>query len=987
MVLEVFNRSGNLISVHRTRKALSEAFAKTNISGFSKNTLKKNLIGTNSFTKGGLTIRESKNVKAEKLSKKAFDVDIDIKPIARKNKQVISVEFDVFSPYNQSGSLARDVSAVVLYVQEALSKNKVNPQRKVFQISMELQYPTGRIQWVGTPFVSYNELFDAYKKLHRRIYTSYNDSPVVLNLTISFYKKSNLSKQLVLKSLNQEMLRDYYEDMMKDDDTSLKLMEFRDIWNIGCVNTTVNCFSKAVYHAYLKTTDSKLVSEKLNLFYKRMKHYSSELREVERMGLTFSGYLKIKINIYNEQLDLELTYGEEFEETINILVIHCHAFYLLPNDKKIDRKLFQKSFIEQKLIQPTFYKQDYAVVFGTLDFETYNDNGETLPFALGYKVKKYNSFFGDDVIESFISDLSKLKFDQKTRIIMYAHNGGKFDNLMILQNCVKNGRSIMNPIRSEGRLISFTINLFKGHSVQFRDSICLLNGKLDNLLDDFDTKARKLDMDHSIVNKDNYKTSKIKNMYDQYLKNDVEGLLEVIKKTKGIMKKQYNLDLSTCVTASSFAKKYVMKNLNFKKYPVYSVSSNIEQRLREHFIGGRCESFLKGVHKGKFYYYDFTSMYAWVMQNYEYGYDRYKIKKPVYQNKFNRNWFGLVRCQVRSINKDKLPLFGKRDIKTTFEHLDEWTELYLSTEEIKYAIDNDLGYEYKFLEVYHYDKKDNYFKRVAEKIYKNKIQAEQNNNQSERKLAKTILCSIFGFWGTNTTREVMEIKEFPNLLKREFEHEKQLTTGKMMEFEDIKEDEDGKITSIIRRNQRINTPSNIIIAMMTTSYARLELYKLMKNINDQGGKIYYADTDSIITDICIEDNKTLSDLYKTGIKGDQLELGDLTNESGNRSGHFNRLVVLDQKRYCLKSTDNNILKFAGVNVNETYTNKKIDNKNKKIIYTGINKEGTKKMSVKDYELVSKGYSLQVDSFNFESDISDLKNEQSILRYVERSKTF
>lgn len=40
---------------------------------------------------------------------------------------------------------------------------------------------------------------------------------------------------------------------------------------------------------------------------------------------------------------------------------------------------------------------------------------------------------------------------------------------------------------------------------------------------------------------------------------------------------------------------------------------------------------------------------------------------------------------------------------------------------------------------------------------------------------------------------------------------------------------------------------SIPVAAAVTSYARMQLYAIMKAITDRGEKIYYSDTDSVIT--------------------------------------------------------------------------------------------------------------------------------------------
>jgi DNA polymerase elongation subunit (family B) len=69
---------------------------------------------------------------------------------------------------------------------------------------------------------------------------------------------------------------------------------------------------------------------------------------------------------------------------------------------------------------------------------------------------------------------------------------------------------------------------------------------------------------------------------------------------------------------------------------------------------------------------------------------------------------------------------------------------------------------------------------------------------------------------------------------------------------------------------------SIAIASAVTSLARMELYSVMKSIQDKGLKIMYSDTDSIITDCNIRKFPDLMQRFMWDGCGN--ELGALKNE-------------------------------------------------------------------------------------------------------------
>jgi hypothetical protein len=55
--------------------------------------------------------------------------------------------------------------------------------------------------------------------------------------------------------------------------------------------------------------------------------------------------------------------------------------------------------------------------------------------------------------------------------------------------------------------------------------------------------------------------------------------------------------------------------------------------------------------------------------------------------------------------------------------------------------------------------------------------------------------------------------------------------------------------------------NNIIIGFFITAQGRTQLYETMADIEEAGGTVYYTDTDSIITNININDNEKLKLKY------------------------------------------------------------------------------------------------------------------------------
>jgi len=89
-----------------------------------------------------------------------------------------------------------------------------------------------------------------------------------------------------------------------------------------------------------------------------------------------------------------------------------------------------------------------------------------------------------------------------------------------------------------------------------------------------------------------------------------------------------------------------------------------------------------------------------------------------------------------------------------------------------------------------------------------------------------------------------------------------------------------------REVQALNVTS-IPISAAVTAYGRIHITKIKLDILKSGGKIYYSDTDSIVTDICLPNNMV-----------DPTSLGKLKLEH-----MVNKGVFISGKTYCI--IDNN----------------------------------------------------------------------------------
>jgi hypothetical protein len=163
---------------------------------------------------------------------------------------------------------------------------------------------------------------------------------------------------------------------------------------------------------------------------------------------------------------------------------------------------------------------------------------------------------------------------------------------------------------------------------------------LNDILNSFNTTVQKGYFPYSFVNKDNLKyigDKPSKNFYNNisdleyskisdnnwdlksetlnYLKSDIEGLLEVIIKFRDNIYNKYSLNIHKFKTLPSLAmfvygSSYIPNNL---KPDLTIVKGELERELREAYFGGNVDVFINLITNG--YHYDINYQYSKAMIN------------------------------------------------------------------------------------------------------------------------------------------------------------------------------------------------------------------------------------------------------------------------------------------------------------------------------------------------------------------------------------
>lgn len=419
---------------------------------------------------------------------------------------------------------------------------------------------------------------------------------------------------------------------------------------------------------------------------------------------------------------------------------------------------------------------------------------------------------------------------------IYFHNGGRYDFLFLIEKLLD--RYKLEFVNAQSSFIAIKITEL---NIDIVDSYKLLPAGLEKLIDFYNIVYKKIPIDFS--KKLTTKNKRLK----EHLRNDCMALYDVLSEVIA----QYG-ELKYTIASQAlhiFTKK-------FFKGTIYQVTNNHDLYFRgNYYRGGRTEVY-KGYGKN-LNYYDINSLYPYVMMK------PMPVLYPIETKKYINNKIGFYKIRLLT-NTDYIisPLNIK--IKDGLYHVNgnKGDIFYLCSPELEYLYET--GNKFEVISGIYFDKKETIFNRFIDHFYEIKMSTE---NESERYFAKLMLNSLYGKFGQKLNGEQI-VHGYQNGAK-------------------VYDAENDLFLIDVERKIKFK---GVHIAAYITSLARLELLKRMREAGEE--HIWYADTDSIVTD------KKL----RTGVN-----IGDLKIVS-----QINEAVFISPKTYSFIDEDSNeIVKHKG----------------------------------------------------------------------------
>jgi hypothetical protein len=693
----------------------------------------------------------------------------------------------------------------------------------------------------------------------------------------------------------------------------------------------------------------------------------NECREIEVFTINDISKIEARIGdpkfvVYDTPLNKDKT---EFIRRINDFSLHIN------NDKVIK--------YEHKIVLPVIKFKNLSLNkyvknsnIGVFDIETYYDitKDKSFTYALGFKIFKGETklFYkkpdqtSNDLIIECINSMLKAAYD---KYIFYVHNLFGYDSIFILSalvdyNSKNNDYYKIKAIFRDNRIIKLeiTINIVKStRKITFVDSYLMIQSSLSKIAKDFECYNIKGTFPYEFVNEknlyyigntpdkkyfnsisdDDYNII-LSNNWDckketlKYLENDLNTLMEIIDKFGKYIYLNYNLQITDCLTISKLAINILYNNyINKERDKIKSLPlinrPNIYNFIKLSYFGGICEVYKPFGENLK--YYDINSEYPFVAKNAMPGnLVTYMELQDSEVDKGNTldldNLFGFFYCKVKTTNNylGLLPLHINNSlILPNGEFYGVWF-----SEELKFAKEH--GYEIQVINGYHFNKVNFVFNKFVDDLYKTKLKA----TGIEKAITKLLLNSSFGRFGMSILKPETDIVDKKKL-------EFLLTTYKVLDMKQLNLDtfivnyESNPSKKIIEDvgldySKILNSKKDIEIktkfgfvsvstASSITAYARIYINKIKLLILKLGGKLYYSDTDSIVTDIELPEELVGKDLgqfkleyiVKKAIfitsKTYMLELEDGTIIKKAKGVNSNSLTINDYENMYLKGKDSN----------------------------------------------------------------------------------
>lgn len=338
-------------------------------------------------------------------------------------------------------------------------------------------------------------------------------------------------------------------------------------------------------------------------------------------------------------------------------------------------------------------------------------DSETDPFSYGAEIKPFVwGFYDGENYEEFYETEALVDFIRDKDLIIYAHNGGKFDFHFLLE--------YIEP-HTELMIINGRISKMPIGACELRDSYNIIPAPL--------SAYKKDEFDYSFMLAENRNKPAVKEKISLYLRNDCIYLWELIDRFHD----EYGISLTQ---AGSSMKQWRKMSIA----PVPKTNAAFYADLSKYYFGGRVQCFRQGIINTNFSVYDINSAYPYAM-----------LSKHPYSVNFDKfsGWhakadFVTVECISRGVFPFRAPsglIFPDDGIRRVY-HVTRW--------EYDAAVKTDSVYAANILESVVFMGHTDFSEYIA-KFWNLRKAAKKAGDDAGSLLYKLAMNSLYGKFASN----------------------------------------------------------------------------------------------------------------------------------------------------------------------------------------------------------------------------------------------
>lgn len=463
------------------------------------------------------------------------------------------------------------------------------------------------------------------------------------------------------------------------------------------------------------------------------------------------------------------------------------------------------------------------------------------PFLWGFYDGSIFRYYTHDTVHSMIEYISEQK------IIVYAHNGGKFDYHFLLP--------YMEPF-DQVKIISGRLSQFFIGKAEFRDSINILPVALKKfeLLDEYGNTIKKQEFDYALMEREERHKPENWERITEYLRDDCLTLYEAVK----AFQTRYGRHLTLAGAAMAQWKK-------ISKAPIPKSTGEYFEKFKAYYFGGRVQCFQRGIIEKAFSVFDINSAYPRAMlEKHAYGLETIESKIEI--DNLPR---GPAFFKIRAKSQGAYPYREKSGL--TFPDDGLLRDFNITGWELEAAEETSTAGDPEILSViYHTELQD--FSEYINHFYQQRLTAKASNDKAGDLFAKSLMTSLYGKFGANPENYsnfvILPPEEMEGLLDPQNDYQLSGELGPWLLGERELDEEEMRYY-------------NVATAASITGYVRAYLWRAICKTGKEN--CLYCDTDSIAT----------SDT------GNSLDTGNALGQ-WKHEGEFDKAGIAGKKMYIFR---------------------------------------------------------------------------------------